>query len=138
MHEFFDHTGDIGVRIRAADQAGLFEAAAMAMTDVMTSATVEPRQTDEIALRASALDLLLVDWLSELLYRFETRAFLVARAHVDLAVVDQAHQLRARIEGEPFESGRHTIKVLVKAVTYHALDITQDADGWTATVIFDI
>ena len=138
MHEFFDHTGDIGVRIRAANLAGLFEAAAVAMTDVMTSATVEPRQTDEIVLRASALDLLLVDWLSELLYRFEVDAFLVGRAHVDLAFVDEAHQLRARIEGEPFDAGRHAIKVLVKAVTYHALDITQDADGWTATVIFDI
>jgi len=138
MHEFFDHTGDIGVRIRAANPAGLFEAGAVAMTDVITSATVEPRQTDEIALCASALDLLLVDWLSELLYRFETRAFLVARAHVALAFVDEAHHLRARIEGEPFDAGRHAIKVLVKAVTYHALEITQDADGWTATVIFDI
>jgi len=138
MHEFFDHTGDIGVRIRAADPAGLFEAAAAAMTDAMTSATVEPRHTDEIALEASCLDLLLVDWLSELLYRFETRAFLLARAHVDLEVTAGWHHLRARIEGEPFEADRHTLKVLVKGVTYHALEVRQDADGWTATVIFDI
>jgi SHS2 domain-containing protein len=95
-------------------------------------------QTDQIVLDASALDLLLVDWLSEVLYRFETRAFLVARAHVDLTCAEGAHHLRASIEGEPFEAGRHAIKVLVKAVTYHALDIRQDADGWTATVIFDI
>ncbi|HEV8316072.1 MAG TPA: archease [Vicinamibacterales bacterium] len=138
MHEFFDHTGDIGVRIRAADPPALFEAAAVAMTDAMTSATVEPRQTDQIALEATDLDLLLVDWLSELLYRFETRAFLVARAHVDLALADGSHQLRARIEGEPFDARRHPLKVLLKAVTYHALDIRQHAEGWTATVIFDI
>jgi SHS2 domain-containing protein len=108
------------------------------MTEAMTTAaTVEPRVAGHIALEGPELDLLLVDWLSELLFRFETTDFLVARATVELVAAD-VYRLGARVEGEPHDPARHPMKVLLKAVTYHALEIKEDAGRWTATVIFDI
>jgi SHS2 domain-containing protein len=108
------------------------------MTDAMTTAAaVEPRVSADISLEAPELDLLLVDWLSELLFRFETTGFLVGRAVVELVAAD-VFRLGARVEGEPFDAARHPVKVLLKAVTYHGLEITEDAGRWTATVIFDI
>jgi SHS2 domain-containing protein len=108
------------------------------MTDAMTTpADVEPRISAHITLEGPELDLLLVDWLSELLFRFETTGLLVARAAVELVAAD-VYRLGARIEGEPLDPERHAMKVLLKAVTYHALDV-READGrWTATVVFDI
>lgn len=138
MFEFFDHTGDIGVRIEAPNLAGLFEQAAVAMTDALTTAsTVEPRSSDELSLESPELDLLLVDWLSELLFRFETRGWLVARATVEI-VSTGVYRLGARIEGEPLDPNRHALKVLLKAVTYHGLEVKQHGDVWVANIIFDL
>lgn len=108
------------------------------MTEAMTTASnVEPRAAQHVSLESPELDLLLVDWLSELLFRFETTRFIVARATVEISTTD-VHRLGARIEGEPLDVERHPVKVLLKAVTYHGLEIKEDAGRWTATVIFDI
>jgi SHS2 domain-containing protein len=108
------------------------------MVDAMTTPeAVEPRESADISLEGPELDLLLVDWLSELLFRFETTGFLVSRAAVELVTAD-VYRLGARIEGEALDPERHPIKVLLKAVTYHGLEIKEDHGRWTATVIFDI
>jgi SHS2 domain-containing protein len=108
------------------------------MTEAMTTASsVEPRRSEDVSLESPELDLLLVDWLSELLFRFETSSFLVARATVELITTD-VYRLGARVEGEPHDPTRHPIKVLLKAVTYHGLAVQQRGDLWVAQVIFDI
>ncbi len=134
---FFDHTGDIGVHLTGRTLDDLFLAAAEAFMETLTDpAAVESGQSIPLALEASAVDLLLVDWLSEILYRFEVGQFLVggAEVHVDGA----AAALHGTLCGETFDASRHHIKVLVKAITYHALEVRQDRDGWHATVVFDI
>jgi SHS2 domain-containing protein len=108
------------------------------MTEAMTAANaVEPRTSDQIALEAPDLDLLLVDWLSELLFRFETRSWLTARPIVEILTAD-VYRLGARVEGEPLDPVRHPVKVLLKAVTYHGLEVRQQGDMWVAQIIFDI
>ncbi len=151
---FFDHTGDIGVRLSGRTLDELFESAAAAFVDSITDpARVEPRRSIGVDLRAAALDLLLVDFLGEILYRFEVEQFVVAAAQVQVERVGTLSEVRppasdvepeptwrvhATLTGEPFDRERHGIKVLIKAVTYHALEVTEDAGGWHATVVFDI
>ncbi len=145
---FFDHTGDIGVRLEGRTLDDLFASAAAAFTDTVTDpARIEPRRRASINLEAPALDLLLVDWLSELLYRFETEQLLVAATEVHISGCDlgrsrsntaAAIALQAVVTGETFDPERHGVKALVKAITYHALEVREDADGWHATVVFDI
>jgi SHS2 domain-containing protein len=142
---FFDHTGDIGVRLTGRTLDDLFESASAAFTETITDpARIEPRQQVPVALESSAVDLLLVEWLSEMLYRFDAGQFLVGavQVHVGSSVGGNRSTavptLQATLLGEPFDGGRHGIKVLVKAITYHALEVHQDADGWHATVVFDI
>ena len=126
------------MRIEASTPAGLFEEAAVAMTEaITTAAAVEPRGSSDVSLESPELDLLLVDWLSELLFRFETRDWLVARATVEI-VTAGVYRLGARIEGEARDASRHPIKVLLKAVTYHGLEVKQHGDMWVAQIIFDI
>jgi len=147
---FFDHTGDIGVRLSGRTLDDLFESAAAAFVDSITDpARIKPRRAIRVELESSALDLLLVDFLSEILYRFEVKQFLVAAVQVHIVGRDlgrerqgtppaKAWRLHATLSGEPFDRERHGIKVLIKAVTYHALEVTEDADGWHATLVFDI
>jgi SHS2 domain-containing protein len=162
----FGHSGDIGVRLAGRTLDDLFREAAAAFTEAITDpARLEPRRTVSLTLESPAPDLLLVDWLSEILYRFEVEQFLVADARVFLERVGSSSEVRspesdvdgpdlgrrrsnaspatawrlqATLSGEPFDRERHAIKVLIKAVTYHALEVREEADGWHATVVFDI
>ena len=44
----------------------------------------------------------------------------------------------ARLSGSRLDPGRHDVRVTVKAVTYHALEVRQTATGWHARVILDV
>jgi SHS2 domain-containing protein len=137
--EFFDHTGDIGVRLTAPTLGGLFETGAAALTAVLTDpASVRRRVSETVDVGAPDLDLLLVDWLNELLYRFEARNLLVAAAEVAVRLDGEGCRLQGRVHGEPFDPAVHDISLLVMAVTYHGLHVTETPEGWEATVILDI
>ncbi len=145
---FFDHTGDIGVRLTGRTLDDLFESAAGAFADSVTDpARIEPRHAVALSLESPAVDLLLVDWVNEILYRFDVDQFLVGAVRVHVAGPDRdagpsggaaAWRLHATLGGEPFDPERHTVKVLVKAITYHALEVRDGSDGWHATMVFDI
>src|SRR5512137_1703146 len=83
--EHFPHGADIGVRGIGATREEAFEAAALALTAVVTDpATVEVRT--EVGIRCSAPDddLLLVDWLNAVVYEMATRRMLFGRFAVEL------------------------------------------------------
>jgi SHS2 domain-containing protein len=139
-YEFFDHTGDIGVTLMGRTVDELFASAAAAFTDSITAlAAVEPRRPEELDVAAPELDLLLVDFLSELLYRFDTRSWLTREAHVEVRERDGGWELQGTLIGEKHDPGRHHIRVLIKAVTYHQLAVTCGEDNrWHGRVVFDI
>ena len=138
-YEFFDHTGDIAVSLRGSTLAELFGAAATAFTDSITAIDrVEPKRPEEVELDAPELDLLLVDFLSELLYRFDTRGWLTRYAELDLTEKDGGWSLQGTLRGERHDAARHEVKLLIKGVTYHGLHVRRVAGQWTAKVVFDI
>jgi SHS2 domain-containing protein len=136
MHETFDHTADLGLRIRAADLDTLFAEAAQALFSVIVEdlATVRPERAVEVHLQEDDRALLLFDWLKELLYHFDAEHLLFGK--FDVKVVDGS--LTATAWGEPLDRARHTLEHEVKAITYHGLSVEQDDGGWEAEVIVDI
>ena len=138
-YTFFDHTGDIGVSLAAPTVDDLFASAAVAFTDTVTNVrAVEPKRPEEVALAAPELDLLLVDFLSELLYRFDTRHWLTRQAQVDVRQGDAGYALHGTLVGERLDEQRHPVKLAIKAVTYHGLRVVYKGDIWTASIVFDI
>jgi len=136
---FFSHTGDIGLTLTARSLDELFADAAVALTETMTDhGLVAIRQSTAVELRSAAVDLLLVDWLNDLVFRFDTEGLLVARARVAVVREGGEWTVRGSVEGECLDPARHPIKVLVKAATYHALEASRAADGWRATVVLDV
>jgi SHS2 domain-containing protein len=138
-YRFLNHTADVAFEAEAASRDGLFAEALAAFTDTITPLErVEERETRRFELRSSGLDLLLVDWLTEALYAYETEGLLFRSAEVWIHDETGGFRLEAEARGEPQDPERHPTRVLVKAVTYHALEVAETADGWRARVVFDI
>ena len=136
--EVFEHTADVGLRIQAETLEQLFvEAARGAFSLVLENPeAIEPRQTITIELEAEDMEGLFVDWLRELIYRFETEHLLLGDFRVQLSA--DSRTLKADCRGETADWSRHLPDNELKAVTYHALRVEQSATGWLAEVIFDI
>ncbi len=136
--EMFEHTADVGLRVRAADLEDLFRSAAEGVMDYIVSNRAEVRAEDSetISLRAESTGQLLIDWLNELIFRCETRHRLYCRFEVRLTENDQA--LEATINGEPIDHDRHILDHEVKAVTYHGATLNELGDTWEAELILDI
>ena len=135
-YEPLDHTGDLGMRVFGADLHELFVHAAWGLFDLMTDAErIEPRNSRELAVEAIDLEDLMVRWLGELLYAYDTERFLTASAAFRTL---EPTRLRATLRGEPFDAARHPIDTEIKAVTYHQIAVERLDTGWQARVIFDI
>lgn len=138
---FLDHTADLAVEVTAPTAPGLFAEAARAFADCITDVeALAPRQLLNVRLAAPALDELLVDFLGELLFRFEGRGFLPCRALISLDGDAQGGwTLQARLEGEPLDLDRHPYRTQIKGITWHGLVLDRLADGtWRAVVVLDV
>lgn len=136
MHEQFEHTADLGLRIVAPNLHQLFAEAGQCLFSAIVDDPTAIRDLNEIELAIEGTDraYLLFDWLKELLLRFDRDGMLFTR--FDVNVRDDG--LSARIGGEPFDPARHALLREVKAITYHDLIVEESADGWLAEVIVDI
>ena len=68
MFETFDHTADLGLRIRAADLNSLFAEAAKGLLSLIVANLDDVRTVDTVMFEVAGTDVeyLLFDWLSEL------------------------------------------------------------------------
>lgn len=136
MYETFEHTADLGLRIRAPDLDALFVEAAQALFSAIVEdlATVQPVKKVQVRLAAEEREFLFFDWLKELLFHFDAEHLLLGRfeVHVD------DNGLKGSAWGEPLDRSRHNLEHEVKAITYHGLRVEQTKDGWLAEVIVDI
>ena len=131
-----DHTADVGIRVSAPSAAEAFVAAAEGMVDIMVDRTeVAERETWSIELEATAWDDLLVAWLEELLYRYETERLIPKRIELGRLSPDR---LAGELHGEHLDPQRHDTGVQIKAVTYHQLRAEETEAGFEIQVIFDI
>ena len=135
----FEHTADVGLEVEAGTLGELFAEAGAGLCDTVTDRSrVEPRMRRETSLAAPAPDLLLVEWLEELLFRLDAHRELWSEHAVTVSEGPSGWSLAATSRGEAFDPARHPVKVQVKAVTYHALEVARTANGWRAIVLLDI
>jgi protein archease len=136
MFELFEHTADLGLRVQAATLEELLAEAARGLLVMLVAnpEDVRPLQTRTITIAAEEPTYLLFDWLSELLYAFETDKQLFSVYEIKLG--DKG--LSATCGGEPMDPTRHQMDHEVKAITYHGLKVEKTADGFFAEVIVDI
>ena len=155
-YEILDHPADLKIRVFGNDLSEVFVNMALAVAKQQTPARVSAKGVaEEIIIESSDLASLLVDWLSEILYRGEINK----KVYTDFEITEFSEKpykyphrpihkefgeegitfrcggnIKAKIRGVAVESKNMDIK----AVTYHELEIKKIDDHWEAIVVFDV
>ncbi|MBN2413889.1 archease [candidate division KSB1 bacterium] len=133
---FLDHTADTGILVRADSLEALFSTSAGAMFHIICPRKNHNKTINHsISITAPDIEQLLVDWLSELNFLFQTKQFLLS--DIPKIKIDYL-SLWAQVSGERVDFGVHDIHVEIKAVTYHKLYVRKINHHWGAQIIFDI
>jgi len=117
-----------------------FLSAAEATTRVMIEdpGAIRARENVSFSLQNTELDLLLFDFLQEIIYLKDCRRLLLRMTSLHIDLDSSPLTLTAEAAGETMIQGHHPLLTDVKAVTLHRFGIKRVKSGWIATVVLDI
>lgn len=134
-YRIIDVAGDVGVRAEGETLSECFINSALALYSLITDLDlVEQKETKEVEVSEENLEELLVSFLNELIFIFDTYGFIGSKVELNI----EEKVLKAKIYGEKFNLKKHERKLLVKAATYHNLVLKKENTHWIAEIIFDI
>jgi SHS2 domain-containing protein len=134
--EVLDISGDVGLRAYGRSKEEAFINASLGMYSLITDPeAIAEKKTIHVSVDNPEPDGLLVSWLNELIFHFDTYGFIGKTIHIDRF---SDNNITATITGEEFDPERHEGKLLIKAATYHKLRMEKMHDAWEIDVIFDI
>ena len=137
-HEFLEHTADVYVRAWGDSLERMFEEAAKALYEVMTDVSrIGCVEEKIIEVEGFDLENLLLRWLEELLFHFDSEGFLAREINVE-RVHTKPFKLKAIVCGETFDPQRHESRTHVKAATYAQMRIWRDGELWYSEFVLDI
>lgn len=131
---------DIGVSLRADSLTELFIAGAEGMfAIVMGERPAEPvTESRSIELRADSPEQLMIDWLSELIYGFDTEGLIPVHFTIDVSRSGNESVLSGTIGYRRYTREKDKAEHEIKAVTYYKLKIKKDGDLYRCDVVFDL
>ncbi|XP_076763213.1 protein archease [Xylocopa sonorina] len=129
-YEYLDHTADVQLHAWGDTIEEAFEQCAMAMFGYMTDLErVQITQVHYVEAEGHDMESLLFHFLDELLFMFSAEPFIVAKK-VKITKFDRENfKITATALGEEFTIGKHTQNAEVKAITYSAMQILDDAES---------
>lgn len=131
----FEHGADIGVRGFGPTIEAAFEEAARAMTAVVVDTDeVSPTLSVDIECAAPDNDILLVDWLNEVIFEMAARGMVFGAFEVHIG----EGRLTATARGEPVDRSRHAPTLEVKGATFTELRVAKRNGGWIAQCVVDV
>jgi len=142
--EEIDHTADTGLHVRGTSLEELLTNAALGMFSLLLLEDIgalpahfqkEPESRHPVHLKAASMELLLKDWLAELLFLHTTERIFFTDFRIN-TLLDIS--LDANACGHKISEEDERFFTEIKAVTYHGLKITETDEGYQARVIFDI
>lgn len=148
--ELVDISGDAGIVAFGGNLRELFGNAAAGMYSLITDAEkFQETKSIHVHIERDSLESLLVAWLNELIFLFDTNGFVAKDIAITILSVpseegtftagaEKRFALRASLSGEEFDPSRHEGKLLIKAATYHDLQLEKRGGTWRSKIIFDI
>lgn len=134
--EFIEHTAGKGFRVEANNLKDLFETSVLGLAKLLRE-DISPNTDDlsvseKIEVQAQDETALLVDFLSEILTLSHIQKTVFTG--IDIKKIDSS-MVRAAIFGNPVDY----FDEVIKAVTYHQVDVRESDNGrFTTNIIFDI
>ncbi len=135
-YEVFEHTADIGIHAFGHTLPELFVHAAQGMESLMVAPEqVRESVTREISVEGHDVVSLMIAWLNELVFLFDTE-YLLFRTFEIGAFTETS--LLGNASGELYDAQRHDLSSAIKAVTWHEAAVERTNEGYKARIIFDI
>jgi SHS2 domain-containing protein len=129
---------DCALEVDGADLDDLFETVAVALAELMVDpATLSLTMERSISLRADTLDLLLYDWISELIFLKDRDSAVFPRCQVRTTDARPC-ALTAQVKGGVIDRERTSLGLDPKAVTFHCFALDRGDGGWRARFVIDI
>lgn len=138
--EYLEHTADIKFRAYGMTPEEMLSNAALALFQSMVDpATIAVKETWKVQLQAEDLEDLAYQWLSEIVFLFETESAVFAAFSMRLEQDEttKSWKLQAEIGGERIDLQRHAFENEVKAITRHKFGIKKN-EVWCIQVILDV
>jgi SHS2 domain-containing protein len=131
---------DVAFEASGKSREEMFIAAADALLNVMVAdlTTIRLLEKVEFRLENEALDMLLFNFLGELIFYKDARLLLLRIISVIFSRAGARFVLNAEARGEQIDPARHPMIVDVKAVTLHRFKVEKTKDMWRAEVVLDI
>ena len=131
-------TADCAIEVTGHDLSDLFVTVGRAVAEIMVDPRTIPVTTRrEIVLTASALDLLLFDWIAELIFVKDSESLIFTETTVAVAGPPEC-RLTARVAGGPIDRARTILRADVKAPTLHHFALERHPAGWSARIVLDV
>ncbi len=99
---------------------------------------IEKKITKKIEIKNRALDMLLFDFLQELIYYKDAEGIFLRIERITIHRSDTVYSLSADAKGERIDRSKHKVLVDVKAVTMHRFNVEHTGGTWHATVVLDV
>ena len=118
----------------------LFMEAARATMQVMVEdlTAVRAMVTVELKLDQNDEEMLLFDFLNELIFFKDARRLILLPARLTIDEAGGGSILQATLQGEEIDVSRHRLNTDVKAVTMLRFSLSRVPAGWRATVVLDV
>ncbi len=138
--ETFEHTADIGLRVRALTLDQLFQDAAQGFFDLVTDISqilrAMPQGQDlTLEVHAENTEELFLAWLKELLYVFSAQKKILYEYKT---VLLEPNVFKTEAKFIPFDPKKHDARHEIKGVTRHRFKLIRTKNEWLAEIIFDI
>ncbi len=131
MYRFLEHTADSFLEARAKTFPEAVKDAMEGTFELIGKGKKEDAQF-EISLSADELPRLMVKLLEKLVVECELQKISPARAEI-LEADEEKKSVKAKIHGE-----KSIPRNIIKAVTYHRLEVKKENGSWLIRVLFDI
>lgn len=139
-YRYGEHTADVLIQAYGCTLEEAFKNAAIALAELIYhTEKVEPRYAKEITIDYNDLEGLLFRWIDELLFLFDTEKFAISRKIVLNLGKNDVYYIKAVLYGEPYDIEKHGFTgLIVKAMTFHMMEIRQIDDYWMLQYVVDV
>jgi SHS2 domain-containing protein len=138
--KYIEHTADVAIEASGSSVEELFHAAAEGWKEIVLEDSEVLSLTElNINLEQDSGEELLASFLDELNFQLNTRLWIFSAVN-KLVITNEENiwKLDAVLSGENLNPEKHEIKVEIKAVTFHQMQIRHINNTFFSIVVFDI
>lgn len=140
FYKLLEHPSDIGFEVKGNSFIEALKNATKALYDIIIDGyNYETNIYKEINIQAIDKEALVFKWLNEILYLFDSDSFIGNKIEISMLKYSENNvSIIGKIYGKLFDPSIHSIKVQVKAVTYHQFELFENKNEVTIRVFLDI